>query len=191
MKRLLLLLSLVYLANAVFAQEFRSTLTGRVLDPSGAPVPNVHLLITNTATGAQSEVTSGKDGYYTAPSLTPGPYQITASVHGFKKYVHSGINIQTAQSVTENVQLEIGNTAETVLVTADAPLIDSATATSGQVLTTHEVENLPSNGRSPIGFVRDEYGVVPKEKHALAVVRPFDNSGGGDFSLGGGNASSN
>ncbi len=191
MKRLLLLLSLVYLANAVFAQEFRSTLTGRVLDPSGAPVPNVHLLITNTATGAQSEVTSGKDGYYTAPSLTPGPYQITGSVHGFKKYVHSGINIQTAQSVTENVQLEIGNTAETVLVTADAPLIDSATATSGQVLTTHEVENLPSNGRSPIGFVRDEYGVVPKEKHALAVVRPFDNSGGGDFSLGGGNASSN
>lgn len=72
MKRLLLLLSFAFLANPLFAQEFRSTLTGRVLDPSGAPVPNVRLIITNTATGAQSEVTSGKDGYYTAPSLTPG-----------------------------------------------------------------------------------------------------------------------
>jgi hypothetical protein len=182
---------LALFASVTLAQVFRSTLTGRVFDPSGAAVPNAHLTITNTNTGAHFDTISGADGYYTVPFLEPGPYEITAVAPGFKKYVHGGIQIQTAQTVTENVQLEVGSTSESVVVSAQAPLIESETATSGQVLTTQEIENLPSNGRSPIGFVRDEYGVIPKQKHALAEVRPFDNSGGGDFSLGGANASSN
>jgi hypothetical protein len=186
-----LFLLLPVLAALLSAQEFRSTLTGRVLDPSGAPVPNVKLTITNTDTGAPFDAVSSADGFYTVPFLAPGPYEIRAELSGFKRYVHSGINIQTGAAVTEDVRLEIGSTSESVVVKADAPLIEAATATSGQVLTTQEVENLPSNGRSPIGFVRHEYGVIPKQKHALAEVRPFDNSGGGDFSLGGGNASSN
>ncbi len=189
MKRLFL--SLLMIGVVLSAQEFRSTVTGRVLDPSGAPVPNAQLIITNTDTGAQAKTTSEAQGYYTVPSLPPGPYKVDATANGFKKFSQSGINVPTSQTVTVDVRLEIGSTSESVIVRADAPLVDSATATSGQVLTTQEVENLPNNGRSPIGFVRDEYGVVPKEKHALAVVRPFDNSGGGDFSLGGGNASSN
>ncbi|MBV9082664.1 MAG: carboxypeptidase regulatory-like domain-containing protein, partial [Acidobacteriaceae bacterium] len=188
MKRLLLLLSLVCVLSA---QEFRSTLTGRIVDPSGAAVPNASVTVTNTDTGAHVVTKSGPDGYYTAPFLVPGPYEMSAEAPGFKKYVHGGINVQAEETVTENVHLEVGSTSETVVVTADAPLVESESATSGQVLTAREVENLPSNGRSPIGFVRDEYGVVPKEKHALAVVRPFDNAGGGDFSLGGANASSN
>lgn len=191
MKTLFVFLSLASFAGLLWGQEFRSTLTGQVLDPSGAAIPNVHLTITNTDTGAHFDTVSGANGYYTVPSLPPGPYEISAQVAGFKKYVHAGIEIQTGQSVTENVPLEVGRTSESIVVTGNAPLVDSATATSGQVLTTQEVESLPNNGRSPIGFVRDEYGVVPKEKHALAEVRPFDNSGGGDFSLGGGNSSSN
>lgn len=192
MKRLLMLLFVLgALVVGSSAQVFRSTVTGRVTDVTGAVVPNVQVTLTNTDTGAIYKTASGAQGYYTAPSLLPGPYRITAEANGFKKYVHVGIKLETEQNATENIVLQVGSASQSITVTSAAPLIDTATASSGQVLTTQEVENLPSNGRSPIGFVRNEYGVVPKEKHALTEVRPFDNSGGSDFSMGGGNSQSN
>ncbi|MHB1022948.1 MAG: carboxypeptidase-like regulatory domain-containing protein [Acidobacteriaceae bacterium] len=192
MKRfLLMLLVLGSVVGLASAQIFRSTVTGRVTDETGAVIPNVKVTLTNTDNGAVSTTMSGAQGYYTAPSLLPGPYKITAEAPGFKKYVHVGINLQTQQNATENIVLQVGSTSQSITVTSDVPLIDTASASSGQVLTTQEIENLPANGRSPIGFVRDEYGVVPKEKHALTEVRPFDNSGGSDFAMGGGNSQSN
>ena len=191
MKRTFLFLALLMVGALSFAQEFRGTISGRVADPSGAVVPKAHVVVTDTATGASVNTFSNGEGYYTAPFLVPGPYKVTVDASGFKKFVHSGINLQTQAHIEENVTLELGSETETVSVSADAPLIDTSSATSGQVLTTDEIENLPSNGRSPIGFVRDEYGVIPKEKHALAEVRPFDNSGGSDFAMGGGNSQSN
>lgn len=191
MRRISFLLMLMMLGAMSFGQEFRGTISGRVADPSGAVIQKAHVVVTNTATGASVNTYSNGEGYYTAPFLVPGPYQVTVDAAGFKKFAHSGINLQTQAHIEENVTLQLGSEAETVSVSADAPLIDTSSATSGQVLTTAEIENLPSNGRSPIGLVRNEYGVIPKEKHALAEVRPFDNSGGSDFSMGGGNAQSN
>jgi hypothetical protein len=173
------------------AQEFRATLTGRVTDASGAAVPNVPIVAVNTATNAHSDTKSGADGFYTVPFLPPGPYAIHAEAPGFKKYVHEAIKIESGENVTEDIQLQLGDTKESVEVKADAELVDRASATSGQVITSTEVENLPINGRSPIAVAREAYGVVPKEKHSVTEVRPFDNSGAGDFSLGGANSNSN
>ena len=173
------------------AQEFRSTLTGRVTDPSGAPVPNAKIQVRNTDTDSRFNTVSGPDGYYTVPFLVPGPYEVTTEVRGFKQSVLTGIQVSTATQVTENIALEIGSVSQSVEVSGRAPLVDTETASAGQVITTQEVENLPINGRSPIGLARFAYGVIPKQKHALTEVRPFDNSGAGDFSLGGANANSN
>jgi hypothetical protein len=192
MKRLgLLFVMLAGFAAVIHSQESRATLAGRVVDQSGAPMANVSVEVTNTATGAHSDTKTGSDGFYTVPFLEAGPYDVTAEADGFEKYDHSGINLVTQQHATENITLQVGGTSQTVQVTADAALVDSQTASVGQVLTTAEVENLPSNGRSPIGLVRDEYGVIPKEKHSLTEARPFDNSGSSDFAMGGGNSQSN
>jgi hypothetical protein len=76
-------------------------------------------------------------------------------------------------------------------VTADAPLIETASATSGQVLTAQEIEDLPDNGRSPLGLAKSMEGVVAKQKNSVVQARPFDNSAASDYSLGGGNSQSN
>jgi hypothetical protein len=190
MKRAFLLV-LLLVSSVTYAQETRATLTGRVTDPSGAIVPQAPIVVTNTATGVKTTAKSNSAGEYTIPFLDPGPYSVAVSSPGFKGYVHSGIRLQTEQTATENIVLALGAVDQTVTVTADTSLVDTATANTGQTLTAEEVEDLPSNGRSPLGFARDEYGAVSKGKHSQSQTRPFDNSAADDFSLGGGNSASN
>lgn len=192
MKRAVLLIFFLLAGiGAAQAQVTRATVAGRVADSSGAVIPNASITITDTATRAKSHTKSGGDGFFTLPYLEPGPYAMSVEATGFEKYDLTGIFLHAEQHATENVTLQVGSVSETVQVKAENTLLDTQTASAGQVLTTEEVEALPSNGRSPIGFARDEYGVVPKEKHALVEVRPFDNAGGSDFSMGGGNSQSN
>jgi hypothetical protein len=134
---------------------------------------------------------SDQSGIYTVPFLLPGTYSIRASAPGFRNYLHSGITLETGAKVTADINFTIGNTEEQVVVTVAAPLIQTATATAGQVLTTEEIENLPANGRSPLAFAKLEYGVVAKQKNSVTQARPFDNSAASDFSIGGGNSQSN
>ena len=190
MKRVFMVLFLL-IGIPAFAQETRATLTGRVTDKTGAIVPGVQIAVTNMDTGAKTSVKSNGAGDYTVPFLIPGRYSVSVDQPGFSKYVHNGLILQTQQTVTENIVLPVGEVTQTVTVEGATPLIDTATASTGQILTAEEVEDLPSNGRSPLGFVRDEYGVVSKGKHSQSQTRPFDNSAASDFSLGGGNAQSN
>jgi hypothetical protein len=186
-----LIFAFVVFACLLPAQEFRSTITGRVTDPSGSAVPKAKIEVRNSDTGSKFDTVSGPDGYYTVPFLTPGPYQVSVEAAGFKRFVHTGIQISTVEQVVENAALEVGVATQSVEVHANSDLIESATASQGQVITTEEAENLPVNGRNPMALARTAYGVIPKEKHALTEVRPFDNSGAGDFSLGGANSNSN
>jgi hypothetical protein len=190
MKRLAVFLLLAASVPA-FSQETRSTLTGRVTDSTGAIIPHAQIVVTNSATGVKQTVTSNSAGEYTVPFLLPGPYEVDVTLPGFKTYKHSGLVLQTEQTVTENVVMSIGAVDQTVVVHGDTPLVDTATATTGEVLTSDQVEDLPSNGRSPIGFVHLEYGAVAKGKHSESQVTPFGNSTGSDFSAGGGNSQSN
>ena len=182
---------LFLVCGVAMGQETRSTLTGRVTDSTGAIIPSAHITVTATLTGTATNVVANKVGEYTVPFLAPGLYKISVSAPGFESYVHEGITLQTEQTVTENVKLVIGETTQTVTVTADSALVDVATASTGQTLTSEEVEDLPSNGRSPLGFAHLEYGAVAKGKHSESQTTPFGNSTADDFSLGGGASASN
>lgn len=190
-RRSLVAVGLALTASAACAQEFRSTLTGRVTDPSGAVVPGALVTVTNTATGVQVKTRSDGSGEYTTPFLLPGPYKVSVSAPGFEGYEHTNIVLQTSQKVQEDVKLTVGSASENVVVTTETPLLDTTTAAVGQVLTAQEIEDLPSNGRSPLGLAKTELGVVPKAKNSVTQTRPFDNSAASDFSLGGGNSQSN
>jgi len=190
MKRILMIV-LMFAASSVLAQEFRGTLTGRVTDPSGAVVPGADVIVTNTDTGVQVKVKSNATGEYTAPFLLPGTYSVAVTATGFRNYEHSNITLQTSQKVQEDVHLLLGSATENVVVTTATPLVDTTTAAVGQILSAEEIEDLPSNGRSPLGFAKTELGVVPKAKNSVVQTRPFDNSAASDFSLGGGNSQSN
>ena len=173
------------------AQVVRATLTGHVTDPTGASISGAQVTVTDTDTGAVSQLLSNKVGDYTAPYLVPGTYTVQIVAPGFRNYTHAGLVLQTQQTLTENVKMQVGAADQNVTVEGATPLVDIATATTGQVLTAEEVEDLPSNGRSPIGFGHIMYGAVAKGKHSASQVRPFDNGTGSDFSIAGGNSQSN
>jgi len=189
-KRFVLFL-LVLVGSYAYAQNLRGSITGQVTDPTGAAISNAAVTVTSTDTGAISHVNTTQEGYYTAPGLLPGGYTVKVDAQGFKGFERAGIKVETQQNVTIDIKLEIGATSEQITVTAAPPLIDTADASSGQVLTTDQVEDLPSNGGTPLGFARIEYGTVVKAKHALGGANPTSNSTVDDFSLGGGNSSSN
>jgi hypothetical protein len=185
------MLAFLFVAAFAAAQVTRATLTGTVTDPSGAIVPNARIVITNQETGAKTVVKSNSAGAYTAPYLTPGTYSETVSLQGFKTYVHTGLVLETEHTVTENIVMQVGSVSSSVTVQGATPLIDAANADMGQALTATQVEDLPSNGRAPLGYAHLEYGAVAKGKHSMSQTRPFDNNAADDFSLGGGASSSN
>jgi hypothetical protein len=176
-------------ASVCFAQEYRATLTGRVIDPQGAVVPTAKITASSQTTGAQSHTISGADGVYTIPFLSPGQYTVTAEVPGFKRYMREGLQLSTGERVGVDIRLEIGQANETVTVTADTPMLNTETATTGQVIGSHEVESLPLNGRTPLLLAQIAMGVTPNSDPKFA--RPFDNAGPSDFSMGGAPSRSN
>ena len=191
MKRCALFLVLMLVSLAAVAQNSHGSITGQVTDPSGAIIPKAHVTATNTDTGYVSSVFTSAGGFYTAPELPPGPYKVTVEAPGFKTYLRTGIHIAVQENATIDVKLAIGSTQQTIDVSSDAPLIDIADASVGQVLTNEQVEDLPSNGRNPLDFAQIEEGAVSKAKHALASATPFGQQTADDFSLGGGNSASN
>jgi hypothetical protein len=182
---------LLVVAASAAAQDFRGSLTGQVTDPAGAAVVNATVVVTSVDTGAVQQTTTTPEGYYTVPFLAPGAYSLQVTATGFAKFLEPSVQIQTQQNATANVHLTVGTATESVTVNASQPMIDTADASTGQVLSTEQVQDLPSNGQSPLGFARIEYGAVVKAKHSVAQALPYNNSTVDDFSLGGGLSSSN
>jgi hypothetical protein len=158
MSRLLGLLAVI--ACLLTAQEFRSTLTGRVSDPSGAVVAGAQVAAIEESTNTRYETVSTTDGLYTFPLLLPGTYRLTAEVKGFKKYSQSGIVIGTNTRVSQNVTLSVGAMTDSVTITADAAPLETVKASAGQVITTHELENLPLDGHTALDVEFYGFGVV-------------------------------
>ena len=169
--------------SLLYSQEFRSTLTGRVTDPSGAVVPSVKVAAIKTDTNSRFETVSGPEGFYTIPLLPPGPYEVTAEAQGFKKFIQTGIQIGTNTRVAQDITLAVGEASESVTITADATPLNTSSASTGQVITSHEVENLPIDGRSPLTLAFLTFGAISSETRDME--RPFENAGMSNFSLGG------
>jgi len=177
------------LAISGLAQEFRGTITGRVTDAQQASVPNAKIMVTLLATGARSQTTTGTDGLYTIPFLAPGTYKLEAEGAGFKRYVRDNLEVNAGERLGIDIELQIGQLSETVSVTAEAPMLDTTSATAGQVIGSGQVENMPLNGRTPLSLAQLAMGVVPNSDPKFN--RPFDNAGPSGFSMGGAPAQTN
>ncbi len=182
-------MALLCAAIACFGQEYRSTVSGQVTDPSGAAVVGAAIQAVEKNTGARYDASSGADGSYTLPFLPPGPYTLTAELTGFKKFVQEGLNIGTNQRLNIAIPLQLGAQAEAVTVTADIAMLQTASASVGQVISENQIATLPMNGRTPLTLAQLSYGVTPSSDPRF--TRPFDNAGPSGFSMGGGQAQSN
>src|SRR6202171_1452966 len=134
-------------ATPIHAQVTGATLAGTVTDPSGAQVPNAGVSIKNRATGVARDITTDSAGFYSAPNLLPGIYDITITASGFSTSEQTGLTLTVGASQVLNVSLKIGEVTQRVDVAGIAPDVQLASSTlSAEVDSTTERE-LPLNGR--------------------------------------------
>ncbi len=144
-RRCILLLLIV--GGFAFAQDFRATLSGVVTDPSGAAIPGATVKATNTSTNAVKEAQTTAVGNYTIPYLDPGVYNVEVSAKGFQTIVREKIVLRVADKVNLPLELKIGQTTETLVVTAEQDVIETASADRGLVFDPIKTQQLPLNGR--------------------------------------------
>jgi len=145
--------------HAVFAQGL-AHIVGTVTDPSGAAVPVAQITATQSATGTTTGAISNGNGQFVFSSLPPAVYDISVSAAGFATFVQKGITLQADQSITVNATLRVGGISDTVVVTADAPQVDTTTGTLSQVMGRKQVNDLPLNGRNAAALTTLVAGVV-------------------------------
>src|SRR5258708_5996545 len=138
----------VGLHTRINAQAVGATLSGTITDQSGGVVPNASVAILNTATGEIRNVTTNADGIYSAPNLNPGTYSSTVTASGFSKLVQSGIVLSVGATQTLNLSMQVGQSSQTVEVTAEAPTVNLSNAEIGALTTEAAIKELPLNGRS-------------------------------------------
>jgi carboxypeptidase family protein/TonB-dependent receptor-like protein len=132
----------------VRAQVAGATLSGTVTDQSGGVVPNAGISIKNGATGVTRAVKSDRAGFYSAPNLLPGNYDITAAAPGFSSEVQTGVVLNVGAQQVLNFNLQVGQVTQTVQVTAEAPTVQLASSAISAVVNATTVRELPLNGRS-------------------------------------------
>src|ERR1700674_3008587 len=110
----------------IYPQVVGATLSGTVTDQSGAVVPNTQLSIKNIATGLTRAVTTDPAGFYTAPNLLPGAYEVMATSAGFSTEVQTGITLTVAAQQVLNFTLQVGRVTEKIRVAGEAPAVQLA-----------------------------------------------------------------
>ena len=134
-------------APLAWAQE-NATITGSVLDPTGAVIPNVAITLTNVATGQVRETTSNSSGIYTFSNVGVGNFNLDATAPGFEKFSRTGIVVNTAQTLKEDVNLTVGSAAQTVTVQANALQVQTETSEVSTLINGQQVAQLATNGRN-------------------------------------------
>jgi hypothetical protein len=113
------LLGVSLASSAIFAQDSRGSITGQVTDPQRAAVPLANVTVTNLETNVTSRIQTNQSGYFEANLLNPGTYSLTVESAGFKKTARSGVTLSVGDRLSLDIQLEVGQSTQTVEVNAD------------------------------------------------------------------------
>ncbi|HBY60405.1 MAG TPA: hypothetical protein DEH78_11315, partial [Solibacterales bacterium] len=187
-KRILLVLTGLVLAAASTAQAQTAQITGRVLDPSDSPVAGGRVTVQNLDTGIKQALKSNAEGYYTAPLLTRGTYQVTAEASGFKTSKSAALPLDEGQVLRLDLRLQIGAVTESVDVVATAGSLSTEATSISTVVSNQRVVDLPLAGRNPLALANLVPGVRPVGEFGALTVSAFD---GARASISGGAPSTN
>jgi hypothetical protein len=138
---------LLVISQAAFAQQTTGNLIGRVVDDQGAAIPGATVTATNPATGFTRSSVSDAEGSYRLNSLQVGVYDLQVELAGFSTVERKAVTVNIGQSLSIDFSLKVASVAETITVTAAAPLIESTVSSVGGVVDIGRIETLPLNGR--------------------------------------------
>jgi hypothetical protein len=141
------LLCLVAVAPTSLAQGVSGRIVGSVTDSTGATVANANVTVTSQDTGVSTSVVTDARGEYRANNLPPGNYQVQVEAPGMQTVISRGNVVTVDNATVVQLTLRVGSAAQSITVTAAAPLVDTTSSSMGEVLDARDVTNLPLNGR--------------------------------------------
>jgi len=148
------------LAGAARAQAVGAALSGLITDERGGAVPGATVSIKNLGTGVVREVSSNGDGFYSAPNLLPGTYEVRVGAQGFQTSVQKDVRLTVGAQQALNVSLQVGQLNQTVEVSATPPDVQTASSTISATVDSTTVRELPLNGRDWTSLAALEPGVT-------------------------------
>ena len=154
----------------VVAQLTEGTIVGTVTDVSGAAVSGAKVTVKNVGTAVSIETLTDNLGYYRAPHLSPGTYEIRVEKSGFKTVLVKEVEVSVNAITRTDASLQVGSVTESVTVTTAAPLIQLDEARLASTITTREVDNLPLNGRQVYQLVSLQPGVTATNAPVISNV---------------------
>lgn len=171
------------LTSAALAQAGRGMIAGNVTDPSGAAVAGAVVHVTSQATRATIATRTNRTGIFSVPYLSPGNYSVSVRYAGFKKLVQRGITVRLNSVVNLPLQLALGAGTITVQVKAGTPLLNTTTASLGQVESRRRITQFPLQGGNANQLVLLAPGV--NNDTNIRVRKSSFNSASSEFSVNG------
>jgi hypothetical protein len=162
MKRLLLSLSVLLLAaSSAMAQSSSGTISGRVVDPSGATIVGAEVRVINQVDQSARQFTTDANGDFLFPNLEPGVYTLAVKAAGFKSYDRKDLRLSASDRLAAgDIRLEVGAVSDTVEVTAEAAQVQTASAERSGTLDSKQVMDLMARGRDVMSLLQILPGVV-------------------------------
>jgi len=179
-----MLLLLSFASSPLLAQSIYGGVRGLVTDKAGAVVQNAAVTLTNEGTNATRATLTNSAGEYVFSQVNPGTYTVSVEMRGFKKSETKGAIVETQSQITVDVGLEVGNVTESISVNEEAPILETSTASMGQVIDRQKIIDLPILGRNPYLMSRFANNVAPVGHPGF--VRMQDQSGSSMISIAGG-----
>ena len=184
MSKVMGILLVLALASAALAQTTTGAITGTVTDPSGAMIPNVKITATNIATNVSNTTQTNESGIYNFPFLALGDYTVTAEAQGFKKTVLGPFRLEVNQTARVDPRLEIGAASESVEVKAIAPVLQTESTQTGEVLSSTKLTEIPLNGRNFANLSLMVPGTISTNPQNMSTSGRFQNQGSRPYTNG-------
>ena len=185
MKVKLLLLLWIVGTSLIWGQVVGASLSGTVRDDSGAGLPGAAVLVKNTETGAVRTLVTDENGRYSAPSISIGQYQVTASKEGFNSQRKTGIDLVVGQTTVVDLTLPVGELKQAITVEESAPAVNLSTQQISGLVSERQVKDLPLNGRSYDQLVTLNPGIVNYTAERSGGIGTSNSSVGNMFAISG------
>ncbi len=181
------------LAGAAHAQAVGAALSGLITDEHGGAVPGAAVSIKNLGTGVVREVSSNGDGFYSAPNLLPGTYEVRVAAQGFQTSVQKDVRLTVGAQQALNLSLKVGQLNVTVEVSAAPPDVQTTSSTISATVDSTTVRELPLNGRDWTSLATLEPGVskIPNQVGTGFSANKGNRGFGDQLSNGGHRANEN
>jgi hypothetical protein len=146
-------LSPLLLCLPVLASAQEATIVGTVMDPSGAIVPNVMVLVTNTDTGAVRTLATNDAGQYVVPGLLIGKYDLKVQASGFRVEEAKGIVLDVNDRIRVDFQMKLGEMTDEILVESTSVAVQADSGEQSSLVSGTQISELSTNGRSIYTYI--------------------------------------